>query len=123
MEPRKDLENEHPVPIEWRRTFDEIVDRFIDGDYALERGVEHVKTIPDDTARHIADYIEDYGEVLVPLTERSWQYSVVQWQGDYWEALVNLCTQSEGISDLVIHAFIKELSGEYVFEIHLVYVP
>ena len=123
MEPLKDTENKHPVPNEWRDTFEAIVDRFVNRDYRLSRSVSGVRPIPERTASQIADYIEDYGEVLVPLSDSTWKSSISQWMGDRWDVLVDLCTEAEGISDLVLHSFVKEENGKYLIEVHLVYVP
>jgi len=123
MKPQKDEANEHPVPIEWRTTFRDIVMRFVRRDYQLTAGVTGVSPVTGATATQIADYVDDYGEKLVPLSEETWSSSVAQWMGDRWEVLVDLCTESEGISDLVLHAIVREDGADYSFEIHMVYVP
>lgn len=123
MEPSKDSVNEHPVPTEWRDTFRTIVNRFAVRDYQLASGVSGVLPVAEDTASQIADYIEDYGETLIPLLESTWESSATRWMGDHWVVLVDLCTEAEGISDLVLYSIVKEEDSEYVYQVHLVYVP
>ena len=123
MDPIKDPDNEYPVPEEWRDTFRAIVDRFVARDYQLSIGVEGVFPVSDDTSSQIADFIEDYGETLIPLLESTWSSSVTRWMGDHWVVLVDLCTEAEGVSDLVLHANVGEVHDQYTYEIHLVYVP
>lgn len=123
MRPQEDDMNEHPVPVEWRATFCEIVMRFVNGDYRLAAGITSVLPVTEATATQIADYIDEYGETLVPLSEATWNSSVAQWMGDRWDVLVDLCTESEGLSDLVLHAVVREVETGYSYEVHLVYVP
>ena len=122
-EPLKDLHSQHPVPVVWRDTYSEIVERFVDGDYGLERSVQHVLPISEETAAQISGYIADYGETLVQLDESVWDSSVSQWLGDRWEVLVDLCTESEGISDMILHSFVRENEDGFQYKVHLVYVP
>lgn len=123
IEPRKDQLIEHPVPEAWRDTFRSIVDCFVDLDYRLERSVDGVRPIAEDTATQIKEYIKDYGERLAPLSEDTWNSSVSRWMGDHWVVLVDLCTESEGISDLILHSLVKEDRQGFSFEIYMVYVP
>lgn len=123
MEPLKDPANEHPVPVEWRDTFKTIVNRFVKQDYQLTDGVDGVRLVAEDTANQIAEYIDDYGETLIPLSESTWESSVMQWMGDHWVVLVDLCTEAEGISDLVLHSIVTEEDCKHRIEVHMVYVP
>lgn len=45
------------------------------------------------------------------------------WMGDKWEVLVDLWTEEEGPSDLVLHLYVREDRVEYRSEVYLVYVP
>ena len=119
----KDLEREHPVPSVWRPVFREMVKRFVKGEYSLE-GIPGVVRVDPATQEHIRRYIKDYGETLVELPEASWETSVVQWYGSYWDALVDLWTKESGCSDMVVDTrVIEESDGSYRYEVHLVYVP
>lgn len=118
-------EGEHPVPVEWRPVFVKIVDAFLAGDFALSQHSVGVRTIVEpETALSIPDQIADYGDRLVPLNDAVWKRSVYMW-GDItkrWEFIVDLSTEQQIVSDLIIHAKLYE-RGEFVLEIHSVYVP
>jgi len=119
----KDETHERPIPSAWRPVFREIVRAFVRRDYGLSSGVPGVASVTNDTAAHIAKYIENYGETLVELPEDTWDSSVCIWLGDRWDALVDLWTRAEGRSDLVLSARIFESDMGFKFQIHMVYVP
>jgi len=119
----KDENAEHPIASAWRPTFREIVSAFVDGDFRLERSIESVEPVPEVTANQIRDYIEDHGETLIELPEETWKSSVAQWMGTHWAVLVDLWTEGEGRSDLVLDARVYETEAGYRFNVHLVYVP
>jgi len=48
--------------------------------------------INSETAKQIQEYIEDYGEQLVPLPEETWETSIYLWQGNYWDVIIDLWT-------------------------------
>ncbi|MEN3112001.1 hypothetical protein ACFONG_19395 [Uliginosibacterium paludis] len=119
----KDEENEIPVPSIWRPVFRNIVSAFAKGDYSLESGVDCVLAIAPDTANQIEEYIHDYGENLIELPEESWDTSVCIWMGERWDVLVDLWTEGEGRSDLVLSAKVSESKSGFIFEVYMVYVP
>lgn len=121
--PSKVIEKELPVPQVWRRTIERVVNRFVVGDYVLAEEVEGVAPVQPVTATQIGDYVEDYGATLAALNPESWETSLAIWTGDGWEVLVDLSTKEEGQSDLVLHLFVKELGSQFLFDIHMVYVP
>ncbi len=43
--------------------------------------------------------------------------------GDFWQVLVDLWTEGEGRSDMVLHMRIFDHESAYRFEVGLVYVP
>jgi hypothetical protein len=92
-------------------------------DYELKSGMPGVERPPIETAEYVRESIADYGATLIDLPEDSWQSSVCMWYGDHWEALVDLWTEDEGRSDLVLHVRIAESQEGYSFRIHMVYVP
>ena len=112
-----------PVPAIWRPTLAAIVDAFREGDFELARGIPEVSPVSPEDARIIADNIEDYGETLVSLPDEAWETSVSQWMDGYWHVLVDLYTEDEGASDLVLDVRVREHGAGYLFEVHLVYVP
>ena len=103
--------------------FREIVDAFIAGDFELGAGVEGVPPVSADRAAQIRDYVDGYGATLVALPDETWSSSVCIWYGDHWAALVDLWTEQEGRSDLVLHTRVKELDSGFSIEVDLVYVP
>ena len=82
-----------------------------------------VSPVSEETATQIREYIEDYGEKLIPLQEGTWERSVAMWVGGCWNVVVDLCTESEGVSDLVLHAEVRESEHGYAYEISGVWVP
>lgn len=122
--PALKVENEQqPVPTAWRGTFSEIVAAFAQQDYRLDNGVRGVTTVASETATQIQEYIADYGETLIPLPKTTWETSVCSWTGNGWKVLVDLWTEEEGRSDLVLHAQVNESGKGVEIEVHLVYVP
>jgi hypothetical protein len=119
----KDEEEQRPIPTAWRPIFREVVNAFIRKDYRLSAGVPGVAPVSAKTAKQIAEYIEDYGETLVELPEKTWASSVCLWMGKSWEVLVDLWTKGEGRSDLVLSARVSETKTGVVVRIEMVYVP
>lgn len=119
----KKEEKELPIPHQWRPTFKAIVSAFVKQDYKLNAEVNNVNPVSKNTAEQIKEYIEDYGETLVELPNETWDTSVYIYNGNYWNVLIDLYTEGEGLSDLVLNAEIRENENEYVFDINLVYVP
>lgn len=119
----KNEEEEFPIPHLWRPTFKAIVDAFVQKDYGLSSGIKNVSPVSESTTEQIKEYIEDYGEVLVELPDETWGTSVYICYGNYWNVLIDLYTEGEGLSDLVLNAEVRENNNEYQFAIRLVYVP
>lgn len=119
----KNEEEELPIPQVWRPIFKNIVKAFVNKDYSLSSGVNHVNPISDQTAEQIQEYIEEYGAELVDLPEETWDTSVYIYYGDYWNVLIDLFTKNEGLSDLVLNAEVREKDNDYVVDIYLIYVP
>jgi len=119
----RDEDTERPIPTAWRQPLREIVDAFVIGEFGLGKGVKGVSPVSADTASHIRSYIKDYGATLVALPEATWSSSTCICYGDYWDGLVDLWTQEEGRSDLVLHVRVTEADMEFKIEVYLVYVP
>lgn len=45
------------------------------------------------------------------------------WMDDHWDALIDLWTEEEGSSDLVLQVHVSEAHGQPVVTVHMVYVP
>ena len=119
----KNADEELPVPSVWRPVFRRVIDAFVDRDYGLSRGVTGVAAVSEDTAEQIREYISDYGERLTHLPDSTWSSSVSIWMGEHWDVLVDLWTEGEGQSDLVLRARVRESGEGFEIEIHMVYVP
>jgi hypothetical protein len=119
----KDESNERPIPTAWRPVLRSIVSAFVKGDYGLSAEVPKVEPISPETQAHIQSYVEGYGATLVELPEETWESSVCIWTGSHWDAMIDLWTQEEGRSDLVLSARVTEARPEFRFKIHMVYVP
>lgn len=119
----KDAEKQSPIPVAWRPIICALVSALAKGDYALESGAPGIEAVSRETATQVASYIADYGEVLTDLSEEAWQSSVCIWMGDWWDVLVDLWTESEGRSDLVLSARVFESGQGYSVEMRGVYVP
>ncbi|NIA52047.1 hypothetical protein HAV22_00080 [Massilia sp. TW-1] len=100
-----------------------VVDAFARGDYELKDGLSGVTPVSGETARQVREYIQDYGAKLIELPPQSWDTSVCIWMGNRWDALVDLWTEDEGRSDLVLEVDVSEADAGYVVAIHMVYVP
>lgn len=93
------------------------------GDFAVSRGVPAVSPVPDDVARQMRTYVEDHGETLTELIDDTWETSVAQWMGSFWDVLVDLRTVESGPSDLVLAVRVFEGDAGFRFEIGPIYVP
>lgn len=119
----KNSEIEQPIPTIWRETISQIVCSFVNKDYENSTVIAGLEKLDQQTVNHIKDYIADYGEELVPLPEETWQTSVCLWADTHWDILVDLWTESEGQSDLVLKATVRESECNYLFNIEMVFVP
>jgi hypothetical protein len=119
----KDGSMQQSIPTAWRLPFKNVVSAFARGDYRLKSGVIGVSEISAEIAAHIQDSVQSYGATLIELPEETWESSVCMWYGTYWDALVDLWTQEEGRSDLVLNVRVTESSFGFLFKVHMVYVP
>ncbi|MFK3865653.1 DUF7668 domain-containing protein [Pseudoalteromonas rhizosphaerae] len=119
----KDEENELPIPTSWRPVFSEIVESFVKEDYLLSSGIIEVDPVSNETADQIKEYVQDYGEKLVSLSDGTWNSSVCIWMGSWWDVLIDLWTETEGRSDMVLSAKVFESDSGFKYSIQMVYVP
>lgn len=119
----KDETTEHLICTVWRPVLTQVVSAFRHGDFGLKVGVPGVERPSMEMAEYIRDAIAAYGATLTELPEESWESSVCMWQLTHWDALIDLWTEEEGRSDLVLSVRIAEESNGYSFKIHMVYVP
>lgn len=116
----KDGENEVPVPEVWRLTLTTIVDALIQGG---EPSLPQVALQSPDVWVNAQENIRAYGAHLRKLPDESWNSSVSIWYGEFWDVLVDLYTEEEGRSDLVLQVHVYEVGDGYRYEVASVYVP
>jgi hypothetical protein len=119
----KNSKIEGPIPSGWQPVLTDIVDVFVRQDYRLADGVFGVAPVSEETATQIREYIGDYDTRLVALPQETWNTSVCIWRHDHWDALIDLWTEEEGRSDLVLQVRVSEADSGYVVNVHMVYVP
>ena len=119
----KDETDQQAIPTAWRPVLTQVVSALKNGDYRLKAGVPGVERPSIETAEHIRESIAAYGTTLAELPEEAWESSMGMWYGTHWDALIDLWTEEEGRSDLVLSARISEESNGYSVKIHMVYVP
>lgn len=123
QEPVKDEHAAHPIADAWRPAFKEIIKAFVEGDFALHRGLQFVMPVSSSTVHQVKTYIAGYGETLAELPDETWETSIAQWMGTHWDVLVDLWTVESGGSDLALSARVFEDRGGFRIEIDSVHVP
>lgn len=115
-------DGEFPVPVGLRSTITRLVEAFAAGDFQLrDHQIDGVLPISAEVARQMAGYVQDYGDVLVPLDEAVWQRSIYCWAGSRWDVMVELSTSRETASDLVL--FLDISAPPHLIEVRSVHVP
>jgi hypothetical protein len=107
----------------WRNALANIINSFASGDFLLRNTEQFVLPISIEDAAGFASNIKEYGATLAALTSDTWETSVCQWMGSYWDVLVDLCTTEEGVSDLVLSVRVFADAPGYRFQIQSVHVP
>lgn len=123
-----DSEFQSPIPNIWRNTIVQIVEAFKDKDFARLSTIPNVEFIDIEYAAEIAENIDHYGAHLVCLPEESWDSSVCIYRGEhnenhFWDAIVDLFTEEESPSDLIINLQIYKHDDHYTYKIIDIYVP
>ena len=119
--PRK-LGLEAPVPTAWRPGLTSLANSLLDNQPSLEDGLLKLRPLQSGDQKRLDANIADYGCTLISLPDKSWDHSICCWTGDFWEVLVDLFSEEEGRSDLVLHVRVFD-HDELVVELHDVYVP
>lgn len=127
---QQDTQAAHAIATSWRALLTTVVERFVAGDFQLSTPVPGVLPVAADIAAHNQRYVASYLQQLdapdarlVPLIEQVWQRSCAQWMGTHWQVLLDLCTSSEGISDLVLSGKMTVQNDTPKFQVGLIYVP
>ena len=120
--PKDDVER--PIPEAWRPLFASVVNSLVERAPSLGGGLPYVDPASADVREQCLGAIDSYGDVdLVPLPEDTWATSVTAWQSDHWLCLIDLWTEQEGRSELVLRAEVRERPPEHRFSVSMVYVP
>ena len=114
-----DPTEQQPVPEKWRGILAQVADRIASGNFGRLALMPGVEPVSEATAAQLSSYVSGYPATLVPLPGESWDTSVCMFNGGEWEVLVDLWTQEEGRSDLVLHAYVSQGN---VVRVHAVYV-
>jgi hypothetical protein len=123
-DPVKDDLHEGPVPEVWRPALKAVVDSLARRDAAMGAGLPSGDPVPAEIWQQCLEAVVDYGDVtLISLPDKSWDTSVALWFGDHWRCMVDLWTEEEGRSDLVLDVDVFEDGPAYRFRVNLVYVP
>jgi hypothetical protein len=85
--------------------------------------MDEVEMISKATALQIQCCVRNYGATLKFLPDETWDTSVCIWAGNHWDVLVDLHTNEEGLSDLVLSARVTDGDPGYRFSFPMVYVP
>lgn len=121
--PDKNEEIEQPVPVEWRGILTDVVEDIRGRKLKPKSGSGLEISVESDEIELIYESVDSYGDPLVSLPEKAWQTSVCRWMGSYWHLLIDLFTQDEGLSDLVLFVDVYERSNSPCFKIQAVHVP
>lgn len=114
---------ECPIPLEWRSVIVDIVDS-IRQKQPLGRSALGYQVIPEHGAiEWIYKSLNAYGGTLKELPEEAWRTSICIWMGSSWELLVDLFTEEEEKSDLVLFIDVFEAEGSLIFKVKSAYVP
>ena len=121
--PHKD-DVQRSVHISWRPTLAAIVRSLVERASTIAEGLPVVDPVPADVREQCLRAIDSYGDVdLAPLPDETWTSSVSMWQGDHWLCLIDLWTERDGRSDLVLRAEVREAPSGYRYSVDMVYVP
>ncbi|MDR6147829.1 hypothetical protein QE363_003622 [Sphingomonas sp. SORGH_AS870] len=116
-------DDEHEVPLGWRARFVQIVKAFLRDDVELsDHPVSRVEPVELKTAESIVNNINAYDAPLASLNAATWERSVYRWMDGYWLFLVDLTTVYEKVSDLTLHAQLRD-APEARLEVQSVHIP
>jgi hypothetical protein len=119
----KDTEKAHSVATAWRPVLQAIVRALANGDFALLSPIPRVAPVDPATAKQIEGYLAEYAQSLRELADETWNTSVAQWMGSYWDVLVDLWTVEGVRSDLVLSVRVFEDGEAFRIRVEGVYVP
>lgn len=103
---KMDCDNELPIPNEWRKTIQQIVEEIKNKNYTNLSNLPDV-FVSEKDFEDMRSYLDEYGEELTSLPEETWNSSVYLWLESHWELMIDLWTVSEG------SAFLRGLLERY----------
>jgi hypothetical protein len=121
--PDKNQEGEQPIPVEWRSIIYDIVEDIRNRDLRSREVLGCEVVVDPIDVDYIYRSVDAYGELLARLSSKAWERSCCIWMGDHWEALVDLCTVTEGVSDLALFFDVVDLGKKCRFTVKSAYVP
>lgn len=121
--PLKDLEKEHSIQDVWKDSICEVVIQLTKDNFELHNVSEYIALQSSDMAKFNRENVLEYGCCLKALSTECWERSCYQWQGNYWDLNIDLCTVEENVSDLVLKGRVYPIVSGYKYEFGMVYVP
>lgn len=121
--PERNAKGELPIPVEWRSIIYEIVEDIRNRDLWRREVLGHEITVDPADVDYIYRNVESYGDPLTHLSSGAWDRSCYIWMGAHWELIVDLCTVTEGVSDLALFLDVVDLGKKWRFTIKSAYVP
>lgn len=118
-----ETQDQRSVPKIWRSSFVEAIACFRSGDYRVTPRIPYVMPVSEESMVQIAEYIADYGDTLARLPDETWQRSVCLWTGSHWDVFIDLWTEEQGHSDMVLFARVFKEADGYEIYLESVYVP
>lgn len=97
-------DGEHQLPLNWQGRFEEIVARLVEGDFAFGPDIGDIEPVSPAEQDRFVHNIRAYGDRLTRLDPAVWRSSIYAWANGHWVVLVDLTTENEPVSDLVLHA-------------------
>jgi hypothetical protein len=119
---KMDCDNELPIPNEWRKIIQKIVEEIKNKNYTNLSNLPDV-FVSEKDFDGMCSYLDEYGEELISLPEETWNTSVYLWFESHWELMIDLWTVSEGLSDMIIKIEILKIGANYSFKNLMIYVP
>ncbi|OYU52215.1 MAG: hypothetical protein CFE27_08335 [Alphaproteobacteria bacterium PA1] len=121
--PERNEKGELPIPVEWRSIIYEIVEDIRNRDLRCREVLGCEIKVDPAGVDYIYRNVESYGDLLTRLSSKAWERSCYTWMGGHWELIVDLCTVTEGVSDLALFLDVRDLGKNYCFTVKSAFVP
>ena len=120
-----DVENERPVPSEWRETLRQIATAFNSpSPSSVLQSIENV-SFEESIIKISLDQIKDYPASKVFVGPKTWDRSIYIWEEAYWSLLVDLHVDNDDddVSDLVLPVRVSVKKDAFHFQPNFIHVP